>query len=305
MNTRTQTISPPATVNRRPDATLPPQTRISRVHLRTGALEKQLEFYSGVLGFKNRDRRGSVASLSTGGEAPPLLVLTEDAEAVPLPARATGLYHFAIRYPSRRELAMAVLRLARHNYPIEGASDHLVSEAIYLCDPDSNGVELYADRPRSEWVWRDGQIEMQTLRLDLDNLLSTAKGQPENSGPPPQTDVGHIHLHVADLAEAERFYHDLLGLAVMQRSYPGALFFAAGGYHHHVAANTWAGKTKAPENSVGLISYRLAAPGMKNVEAARDNATRAGYEAMIESESNQTLLRIRDPNGNWVEIFTS
>jgi catechol 2,3-dioxygenase len=271
------------------------------VHLRTADLEKQLQFYNGVLGLKRVEQTGSVASLSPTGEAPPLLVITEDRGASPHSARMTGLYHFAIRYPSRRDLAIALLRLARRDYPIEGASDHLVSEAIYLSDPEGNGVELYADRPRSQWVWHDDQVEMQTKPLDLDNLLSTANRQSEESGQPPQTDIGHIHLHVADLAEAERFYHDFLGLAVTQRPYPGALFFAADGYHHHVAANTWAGKTRAPEKSVGLISYRLETPGI-DFETLCARGQAAGHEARIGSEGSRALLQIRDPNRNWLEI---
>jgi catechol 2,3-dioxygenase len=275
------------------------------VHLRTADLEKQLKFYRDVLGLKRLERTGPVASLSPTGEAAPFLVLTEDREARPHSARTTGLYHFAVRYPSRRDLAIAFFRLARRDYPIEGASDHLVSEAIYLSDPEGNGVELYTDRPRSQWIWHDGQVEMQTKALDLDNLLSTAKGQSEESGPPPQTNISHIHLQVADLAEAERFYHDFVGLAVTQRSYPGALFFAAGGYHHHIASNTWAGKTRPQANSVGLISYRLEMQGGEDFGTLHNRARSAGYEAEIKSEGGQAILQIGDPNRNWLEISVS
>ena len=283
-------------------AALPPQTQIRCVRLRTADVSRALAFYTSVLGLEITRRAGASVSLSATKQEPPLLVLTEDRTAAPRPARATGLYHFALRYPSRRALAQALLRLVRNRCPIHGASDHVVSEALYLSDPEGNGVELYADRPRSQWVWHDGQVEMATEALDLENLLAAAEGEPEASTPLRQTDIGHIHLHVADLALAERFYHNFLGLAVTQRSYPGALFFSTGGYHHHIAANTWAGKSAAPENSVGLISYRLEVPTIETLGGLRERAMRAGYETKAEPEPGQALLQIRDPNRNWLEI---
>jgi catechol 2,3-dioxygenase len=279
------------------------ETRVAHVQLRTADLERALAFYLGVLGFKLVERNGAAASLSPTGRHPSLLTLNEDRAARPRPARTLGLYHSAIRYPTRRDLAHALQRLARHEYPIHGASDHIVSEAIYLSDPDHNGVELYVDRPRTQWVWRNGQVAMATEALDLDDLLSTVQGEQDLVEPPPQTDLGHIHLHVADLGEAERFYQGFLGLAVTQRSYPGALFFAANGYHHHVAANTWAGKASAPENSVGLLSYRLEVPSKEILSSLRSRAAVAGYEANTRWGNRRELLRVRDPNGNWLEII--
>jgi catechol 2,3-dioxygenase len=281
---------------------LPDQTRPSQVHLRAGHLEKALAFYASVLGFQVSRQRGSRVWLSAGGTGLAFLVLTEDRNAAPRPARATGLYHFAIRYPERRALAQALLRLARNKYPIEGASDHIVSEAIYLSDPDHNGVELYVDRPRTQWVWHDGQVQMSTEALDLENLLSSAGGETDLAPPPPQTDLGHIHLHVANLKKAESFYHDLMGFAVTQRSYPGALFFAADGYHHHIATNTWAGGARPPEGSVGLISYRLEVPDGQTIAALRERAASGGIEARMNADSEEQVLQIRDPNGNWMEV---
>src|SRR2546426_7017414 len=241
-------------------AFLPEQTRISQVHLRTARLEGALVFYTEVLGLRLLHRPGSHATLSATGAGPGLLVLTEDVNAPPRPPRSTGLYHFAIRYPGRQDLAHAYHRLVRSDYPVAGASDHGVSEAIYLSDPDGNGVELYADRPRAQWPRRNGQIAMVTRALDLDGLLAGAAHESATIEPPARIDIGHIHLHVADLAVAERFYSEYLGLAVTQRSYPGALFFAAGGYHHHIGANVWAGNGVLPANSVGLVSYRIEVP---------------------------------------------
>ncbi len=285
-------------------AFLPDETRISQVHLRTGNLERALGFYTGVLGLRVVERPGPEVTLSATGGHPVMIALTEEPGATSRPRQTIGLYHFAIRYPTRRHLAQALGRLLRHGYPIQGASDHLVSEAIYLSDPDDNGVELYADRPRSRWVWHGGQIEMATEPLDLDRLLAANRGQsPLPPHAPAQTDLGHIHLHVADLAEAERFYHEFLGLAVTQRSYPGALFFSAGGYHHHVAVNTWAGQLSAPPNSAGLISYRLEVPVAEILYCLGHRAPLAGYEARtLIAENGSEMLQIRDPNETWLEL---
>jgi catechol 2,3-dioxygenase len=286
-------------------AFLPDETRISQVHLRTRNLERAVGFYTGTLGLRSVERTGRKVALSPTENAPAMIVLSEASKAKPRPARATGLYHLAIRYPTRRDLAHAVHRLMRVEYPIQGASDHQVSEAIYLTDPDENGVELYADRPRSQWAWRDGQVAMTTEPLDIDNLLASTKGQLAPFNVPPQADLGHIHLHVADLLAAERFYHEFLGLAVTQRSYPGALFFSVGGYHHHLAVNTWAGNQPPPANSLGLIGYRLEVPEAEILYCLRNRAPLAGYETRTKPGANSSeLLQIRDPNGHWLEMHS-
>src|SRR4030095_555807 len=160
----------------------------------------------------------------------------------------------------------------------------------------------YVDRPRSRWVWRNGEVAMTTEPLDLQDLLAAAQG--ESVSPAEQkADLGHIHLHVSDLAVSERFYHEFLGLAVTQRSYPGARFFAAGGYHHHVAAHTWGADRPAPARSVGLISYRLEVPEAEILYCLRHRAPLAGYEVKTEAGSSASeLLQICDPNGNWLEV---
>jgi catechol 2,3-dioxygenase len=175
-----------------------------------------------------------------------------------------------------------------------------VSEAIYLSDTDGNGVELYADRPRSQWRREQGEVAMVTTPLDLDNLMASSR--PATADPPGPPDLGHIHLNVDDLAVAERFYSEFLGMAVTQRSYPGALFFAAGGYHHHIGANIWAGKTAPPANSVGLISYRLEVPIAEVLYCLNHRAPLLGYEARMERRAENSILRLRDPNGNWLEV---
>ena len=285
---------------------LPDQTRISQVHLRTTRLEGALEFYSGLLGLKASHQPGAQAILSAMPEKPGLLVLSEDRNALPHVPESIGLYHFALRYATRNDLAHAYRRVVKAGYPVAGASDHGVSEAIYLSDPDGNGVELYADRPRSQWRWQNGQIAMVSTPLDLENLLATIAAQPATTAQLPHADLGHIHLHVKDLAVAERFYSEFLGLAVTQRSYPGALFFAAGGYHHHIGVNVWAGKTAPPANSIGLVSYRLEVPVAEILYCLSHRAPVLGYETQTKlQEEGNPILQLRDPNGNWLEVQAS
>ena len=286
-------------------AFLPDQTRISQVRLRTANLQRALAFYVEVLGMKVCERTGLQIILSAAEEGPGLILLNEVLEAAPRPPRSAGLDHFAIRLPQRQDLAHAYRRLVKSDYPVGSGSDHGVSEAIYLNDPDGNGVELYADRPRSQWTWHSGQIAMTTKPLDLDAVLASIKGQPERADPPPQTDLGHIHLQVTDLAAAKRFYGEYLGLAVTQGSHAGSLFFSAGGYHHHIGVNTRAGEPRPSVKSVGLISYRLEVPVAEVLYCLRHRAPLLGYETKIEPpETKPLLLRIRDPNGNWLEIHS-
>lgn len=285
---------------------LPDQTRISQVHLRTTRLQRALDFYSGVLGLKTSQGPGGQATLSAMPEEPDLLVLSEDRSALPRLPQSIGLYHFALRYATRHDLAHAYRRVVKAGYPVAGASDHGVSEAIYLTDPDGNGVELYADRPRSQWRWQNGQITMVTTPLDLQNLLATIAPNPSTTTQLPHADLGHIHLHVKDLDNAQRFYSEFLGLGVTQRSYPGALFFAAGGYHHHVGVNVWAGKTAPAANSVGLVSYRLEVPVAEILYCLSHRAPVLGYRTQTKLlEEGNPILQLRDPNGNWLEVQAS
>ena len=264
-------------------AFLPGQIRISQVHLRTANLERALGFYGKTLGLNKVKAPGSQALLSASRNSPELIVLSEDRNALPRRPRTTGLFHVALRYPSREALARAVERVLSSGYPVAGASDHGVSEAIYLSDPDGNGVELYADRPRAQWQWRNGQVLMTTGALDLEGLLATASGHAATPGAPPPIEIGHIHLQVADLGAAERFFGEFLGLSVTQRSYPGALFFAAGEYHHHVAVNVWAHLTAAPAGSVGLVSYRFQVPCAEILYCLSHRAPLVGYETQSAS----------------------
>jgi catechol 2,3-dioxygenase len=244
-------------------------TRIGRVDLRVRDLDAALGFYRDVLGFAV-DRDDGTATLSAGGG--PVLRLTAGATQ-PAPTRATGLFHTAILYPTRTDLADALGRLAAARVRLAGASDHGVSEALYLDDPDGNGVELYADRPREAWGRRpDGGIDIYTAPLDLHDLLGAADRPPEPGAPIPDgVTVGHVHLKVADVERAVGFYRDQVGLQLMA-TYPQAAFLSGGGYHHHLGANTWQslGAPPPPPGSAGLLRYEIRVPAGVPARNLRD-----------------------------------
>lgn len=261
------------------DFPLPDGTQIGYAHLRVGTLARALVFYRDVLGFRVIDQDGATVSLSATGDFPAHLLLTEHPGARPKPQRTAGLFHVAIRLPDRAALARVVQRLLTHGWPLQGAADHGVSEALYLADPDGNGLELYADRPREQWAWSgEGQIAMITARLDMADLLSLAADSASWDGIDRGADIGHVHLQVSDLARTESFYAGLLGLDVMQRDYPGALFLAAGGYHHHVGTNIWAGQgvPAAPPDAAGLIAFALRLPEASSWRALVARLQQAG-----------------------------
>jgi catechol 2,3-dioxygenase len=277
-----------------------PATTIGTVHLAVSDLERAAGFYREVLGFRVTERTAEAATLSAGGTTP-LLTLTALPDARPKPRRSTGLYHFAVLMPDRAALSRSLLRLTTMRYPLEGASDHLVSEALYLSDPDGNGIELYRDRPRGEWPVRDGQLMMATEHLDLDALLNEAVAAAEPwEGLDPRTRIGHIHLHVAEIAPAIAFYRDTLGFDLMLRFGPSAAFLSAGGYHHHIGINTWAGvgAPPPPANAVGLRWFDVLVPDAAALEAVRVRleANGAAYE------TRDGALALRDPSGNAVRV---
>ncbi len=286
--------------------TLPATTRIGTVHLTVRDLPRARDFYERALGMSAGEHDDGTVTLGPVG-SDHVLRLTSDPNARPRNPRETGLFHFAVLVPSRVELANALVRLARAGWPLDGASDHLVSEALYLTDPEGNGIEIYRDRPRSEWR-RDaaGQLEMATLPLDLNQIVAEL-GEDPMSGPETElatgTTIGHIHLQVASIPEVERFYADVLGFDVMVRGYPGALFVAAGGYHHHIGLNTWNSRgAQAPApDSAGLRFFEVRTGSPEGVEAALTRAEHAGLTtepATLYSGADGVLLR--DPSGNAV-----
>ena len=235
--------------------TLPDGLRLGPVHLIVTDLDRSVSFYERSIGMKAHSREPGEAQLGAGADD--LLVLHEEAGAKPA-GRHAGLYHFALLHPTRQELARAVRRLTETGTPIQGASDHGISEAIYLPDPDGNGIELAADQPRSNWGNLRDPTTIGPAPLDMAGLMETVAG--EESSPPADRDlrIGHLHIHVGDVDEGLAFYRDLVGFELMTH-FDSAAFVAAGGYHHHLGFNVWrgAGVPPAPAGAVGLRHWTV------------------------------------------------
>jgi catechol 2,3-dioxygenase len=279
-------------------ARIDPETALGPVRLTVIDLDRSRAFYERAIGLRAIELEDGTLALGVpGGRA--LIELRGDSAAGRLNRRAPGLYHLAILLPTRLDLAFALARLVQTRWPLDGASDHMVSEALYLSDPDGHGIEIYRDRPRSEWR-RDGdQLQMATLPLDLDDLVGELDNVSElQLEVPAGTRIGHVHLQVSDLAEAEAFYHGVLGFDVIVRGYPGALFVSAGGYHHHIGLNTWhsAGTSPAPAGSVGLRSFTIELPDEPELAAVLGRVEAAG----IATEAHPGGVLVRDPFGSGV-----
>ena len=232
-------------------------------------------FYRDVLGFAETHREGRIAVLAPPGGRT-LIELHEKTDAIARPRRSSGLYHFAILVPSRAALGRSLRRLTDKRWPISGAADHLVSEALYLNDPDGLGIEIYRDRPRDTWRnASSGEIAMATDPLDLQGIHDEPGAESKWTGLDAGTVIGHVHLHVPHLDTAEAFYCGRIGFSPMVRGYPGALFVAAGGYHHHLGLNTWmgVGAPRPPENAVGLSRFTIESATLRS-EDIEDDATR-------------------------------
>lgn len=284
--------------------TLPAATHIAHARLRVADLERALTFYRDLLGLRVIAADDASATLSATGALPPLIVLEAHPGARPRPPRTTGLYHVAIRLPDRAALARTLRRLVTEGWPLYGAADHGVSEALYLGDPDGNGLELYTDRPREVWPWAMGQVAMVSEPLDVRALLSLAREPAEAIDP--RADIGHMHLQVSDLARAEAFYCGLLGFTVTQRAYPGALFVAAGGYHHHLGLNIWAGRDAPapPPDAAGLVAFGVRLPDAESWAALLARLEGAGVALDAQGdEDGSRRARLRDPDGTGVVLL--
>lgn len=275
---------------------LPPDTRVGRVGLRVGSIERVRPFYEDVLGLAGELDGDRLVLSPTPAE--PLLILEEAPDAPERPAEAAGLFHVALRTPDRATLGDAVDRLRAVGTSLSGASDHLVSEALYLRDPEGNGVELYRDRPRAEWpASDDGLVGMETRPLDLDALAAAGTGD-HREQLPPGTDVGHVHLEVTDLGRAEAFYREAVGLRLRDRYGASASFLAAGDYHHHVGINAWNGRSAPAVDHRGLAWWELVLPAAEDRRAAVDRLEAAGHavadrsEAMVLEDPDQIPLRL-------------
>jgi catechol 2,3-dioxygenase len=284
-----------------PGYRLPESLRLGRVVLRVAELERSLAYYRRVLGMEVLDRSDAASTLAPRGDRQALVELRERKGAAPVPMRGRpGLYHFAILLPDRAALG----RFAAHLADIDvrtGASDHLVSEALYLQDPDGLGIEVYADRPASLWRHRRRELVMATEPLDLRELTAAAGGEPW-TGMPSGARIGHVHLHVGDLQRAADFYHRGLGFDQVVWSYPGALFLSAGGYHHHLGVNTWAAASPpATEADAGLVEWRMVLPEVGEVQAAARSLEECGYPP---ERAGDGEVLARDPWGTAVRLTT-
>ncbi len=277
---------------------LPARLQLGPVRLQVADLERSIGYYGRVLGLSATERTEISATLATQGGETPLVELKERRGATPVPRRGRlGLYHFALLLPDRASLGRFVAHLgALGEYA--GSADHLVSEALYLTDPDGLGIEVYADRPRSSWRMQGRALAMATDPLDLEDLVRAAGGQPW-TGAPPGTRMGHIHLHVGDLESARAFYHAGLGLDRIVLNFPGALFMSAGGYHHHLGTNIWAaGAPVATEGDARLLEWTVQLPDRTDVEAAARSLTASGYQVRQSSGGAVTV----DPWGTGLRL---
>lgn len=251
-----------------------PQTTLGVVTLAVRDAERSLAFYRDLLGFELLDRDDGTLLLGAGDNH--ILTLHASPHNRPRPAPTTGLYHVAVLLPSRPELARVLRRLIDARIPL-GSADHAVSEALYLGDPDGNGLEIYRDRSPETWRWNNGQVRMTTERLDAAGIL---RELPQTAARelPAATTIGHVHLQVADLAAAERFYHQLLGFDITA-GFPGALFVSAGGYHHHLGLNTWESLAapEPPPDATGLRSFEVVVPNRGALDAVLERLAAGGF----------------------------
>ena len=256
---------------------LPAETHLGTVHLQIADLERSLAWYERVLGLHVAKRTAGSAALTAHDDDKVLVELHQRAGARPVSRRGRlGLYHYAILLPDRASLGRFLAHLATIG-AYAGMSDHFVSEALYLTDPDGLGIEVYADRPRSAWRHEGRQLAMATNPLDVDSVIDAAGGE-RWTGMPKGTVIGHVHLHVADIPKAEAFYHHGLGLDKVVWSYPGALFLSAGGYHHHLGTNTWAAEAPRPEDDdARLLEWTVLVPSVGDAEAAAHSLESGGY----------------------------
>jgi len=268
---------------------LPESTRLGRVRLQVADLDRSLAFYENVLGLREIRRTVESASLGAHGDDREIVHLRHLETARPVPRRGLlGLYHFAILLPDRASLGRFVAHLGEIG-AYAGMSDHFVSEAVYLTDPDGLGIEVYADRPRDAWRYDERQLYMTTNHLDVDDLIKSARGE-RWTGMPAGTVLGHVHLYVDNIAKAESFYHDALGFDKVVWSYPGALFMSAGGYHHHLGTNTWArGAPPATDEDARLLEWEIVVPTKKDAAEAARHVNAAAYP-------------VKEENGEWILV---
>jgi len=280
---------------------LPPSTTIGPVSLFVPDLERSILFYEDVLGFKTHLHEGDTAELGAP-DGTVLLELIERPTFVRPSRHNPGLFHFAILFPTRADLGRSLIHLSESEWKLSGAGDHLVSEALYLDDPDGNGIELYADRPSETWEYQDGLVQMDTLAVDMESLI--AAGREDESpwhGIPDGTKMGHVHLKVSDLEATGEFYRNLLGFALMAKM-PQALFVSVGGYHHHIGLNTWMSENyeDAPADSLGLKGFTINVPTQADLDVIEAKLIDTG--TILDFTDLTPFLRDPSGIGIWIKV---
>ncbi|WP_042476795.1 VOC family protein [Bacillus ndiopicus] len=276
-----------------------PNMYTSHVQLKVSNLQRSLEYYTTIIGFKVLQQDEKNAYLTVDGTTS-FLSLIEVDNALPLREGLTGLYHIALLLPTRKDLGNIVQHFVQHNIRL-GAADHHVSEALYLNDPDGNGIEIYFDRPAVDWQWHADNVTMFTEQLNFNPILAEADGQ--WNGLPQDTIIGHIHLSVADLAQTEQFYTNVLDYNIVARYGHQALFISTGNYHHHIGLNTWhsANGSKPSQNHVGLQSFTIVLENVEIAQQVREKLTTAGFtvEHFVDAPSfgGAQIFSVEDPNG--------
>lgn len=273
------------------------KTTIGKVVLKVANIEKVTAFYSEIIGLTVLGENGNTASLGVADQT--LLELQKVDNPMPL-ARKTGLFHVAFLLPSRKDLGNILYHYLETQAPLQGASDHGYSEALYLTDPEGNGIEVYHDKPRSEWDIRsNGDIIGITIEMNAEGVLAAADRK--SASFPEETTVGHVHLKVSDLLKTDDFYTNILGLTRTSDFGAQAKFFAAGDYHHHIGSNIWMGNNipAMEENDLGLAYYTFVVPNQTAFDQLKEqlNATATRFDA----ETNQSLS-LNDPNGILIRI---
>ena len=269
-------------------------TRVGAVHLTVADLARSLDYYTRAIGLHILEQAGDRAALGAGEQA--LLVLVQEPGARPA-GRHTGLYHFALLVPRRVDLARWLAHAAASRVPLGGMSDHFVSEALYMRDPDGHGIEIYWDRPREVW---EGQVaeRLTSLPLDVDDLLGELEDPASAAfaGLASGTVMGHVHLKVSGIGPTVAFYRDVIGFGLMARMGDQAAFLSAGGYHHHLGANTWesAGASPPPAGSASLRHATVVLPDASERDRVLERVSRSGQVPQETAEGAQ----VRDPSGN-------